>query len=105
MKYLKKFEEVSLAHGFSGGSGAPMFGIDGPNYGQQQLPPTISKQDTSFLYSEITDEYYSNDEIQKIFNDYQIWCRENQEEPIITQISDLTASSFAQILLSLKNPS
>lgn len=105
MKYLKKYEEISLAHGFSGGSGAPMFGIDGPNYGQQQLPSTISKQDTSFLYSELTGEYYSNEEIQKIFSDYQIWCRENQEEPIITQITDLTASSFEQMLLSLKQSS
>jgi hypothetical protein len=102
MKHIKLFEDfMSLAHGFSGGSGAPAYGLGGPNYGEQQLRPSISKQDTSFLYSEYTGQFYSNEDILKIYSDYKIWCLENQEEPIIKQITDLTSSNLDQILMSL----
>ena|ERR1035437_1482122 len=104
MRYIKLYEDfVSLAHGFSGGSGAPAYGLGGVNYGYDQIPPTISKQDTSFIYSEYTGQYYSNEDILKIYSDYKIWCLENQEEPIITQITDLRSNTLDQMLMSLGN--
>ncbi len=108
MRYLKtysKFEsngsggQISLAHGFSGGSGSLGFGLDkNPNYGSERIPNTMNKQHTSFLHSDITGEYYDDDDIKKMFNNYLIQCRINQEEPIVAQISDLTAATFDEIV-------
>ncbi len=97
-----KIQETSLAHGLSGGSGAPAFGLGGVNYGYDNIPNTISKQDTSFLYSEITGKYYSNDEIKELFSNYIMKCREEHCQPIITQIQDLTSSILDEIINTLQ---
>lgn len=104
MKYIKSFKlyETSLAHGFSGGSGAPAFGLGGVNYGYDNLPSTMTKKDTSFLYSELTGEYYDNDTIKELFGKYLQKCREEQVEPIIKQIEDLTPAILDEILSSLQ---
>jgi hypothetical protein len=104
MKYLKSFEvfETSLTHGFSGGSGAPAFGLGGVNYGYDNIPPTIDKGDTSFLFSELTGEFYDNDEVKELVAKYLQLCRERQCEPVISQIEDLTPATFDEILSSLK---
>ena len=63
---IKKFNEFNESI-----SGRELIGPVGPNYGDTSLPnKTINTSDTSVIFSEITNKFYSYDEYQEIYNDY-----------------------------------
>lgn len=53
-------------------SGTELIGHMGPNYGETELPVTLSKSDTDVIYSEIDDKIYTQDEFDNLYQDYLV---------------------------------
>ena len=51
-------------------SGTELIGHMGPNYGDQILPNTITKSDTSVIFSDIDANFYSSDQYDDLYNEY-----------------------------------
>lgn len=63
---IKKFSEFNESI-----SGTELVGPIGPNYGDTKLKnKTINTGDTGLIFSEITDEIYTQDDYQVIYNEY-----------------------------------
>ena len=71
-------------------SGTELIGHMGPNYGEAQLPVTLSKSDTEVIYSEIADKIYTQQDYDDLYHDYLVkggkplfgFNKENLEEVI-----------------------
>ena len=53
-------------------SGTELVGHMGPNYGETELPVTLSKADTDVIYSEITDKIYTKCDYDDLYHDYLV---------------------------------
>lgn len=63
---IKKFKEFNESI-----SGTELVGPVGPNYGDTQIKnKTISTNDTSVIYSDLTGEIYTHDDYNSIYQDY-----------------------------------
>ena len=65
---IKKFKKY--CESISGTELINVGGVVGPGYGEQDLPVTLSKNDTELVYSDITDRIYSNDDYDELYNEY-----------------------------------
>ena len=63
-KFKKYFESISGTELINVG------GVVGPGYGEEQLPITMTKGDTEILYSDITDEFYTQNDYEQLYQDY-----------------------------------
>lgn len=51
-------------------SGTELIGRVGPNYGDEKLPNTITSKDTTTIYCDIDDKFYTQDDYNQIYNNY-----------------------------------
>jgi hypothetical protein len=65
MKHIKRFKK------FEAISGTELVGPVGPAYGETGIQnKTISKNDTSVLYSDVDNKFYTQDEFYELYNEY-----------------------------------
>jgi hypothetical protein len=66
--YIKKFKK--FIESISGTELMNVGGVFGPGYGEQSLPVTLSQSDTEVVLSELTDDLYTKDDYDNLYDDY-----------------------------------